>query len=322
MKAWPTGAVVAASFGSTPVAAPRSTAASVTLRAIGPAASWLALIGMTPARLHNPSVGLILMMLLAREWQTIEPSVVVPTAANREQQQRRRRWSRASAARVAIEDVGTFVWPLMPLQPLDDGWTWSRRPAGGLADDDRAGGLPVRRAMKRVVGSAPGERPGAAVVGVVRGGVDAADDDRDAEQRPVVPSRRASLAARVGRGPSPAAHSDHRVERRVELLDAMQIESGSSLGRTSVGSCPSSSWLPGSWSRRRQCPRPWCPGGLAARPVGAAALDTPTKRASKVVRTRERRRRRLLDEVERRRSRSDAGSGASARSARRAPRHG
>ena len=40
-------------------AAPRRTAASVTLRAIGPAVSWSAEIGTTPARLHSPSVGLI-----------------------------------------------------------------------------------------------------------------------------------------------------------------------------------------------------------------------------------------------------------------------
>ena len=73
--------MVAGSFGSSPVAAPRSTAASVTLRAIGPAVSWSALIGMTPARLHNPSVGLIPTTPLAPDGQTIEPSVSVPTAA-------------------------------------------------------------------------------------------------------------------------------------------------------------------------------------------------------------------------------------------------
>ncbi len=57
------------------------TAASVTLRANGPAVSWSALIGMTPARLHNPSVGLIPATPLAPEGQTIEPSVSVATAA-------------------------------------------------------------------------------------------------------------------------------------------------------------------------------------------------------------------------------------------------
>src|SRR5207244_12988752 len=79
--ACPAGSAVSASLGSTPVAAPRSTAASVTLRAIGPAVSWLPLIGTTPARLHNPSVGLIPTSPLAPDGQTTEPSVSVPTAA-------------------------------------------------------------------------------------------------------------------------------------------------------------------------------------------------------------------------------------------------
>src|SRR5215207_11581650 len=104
-----------------PVTAPRRTAASVTLRAIGPAVSWSALIGMTPARLHNPSVGLIPTTPLAPEGQTIEPSVSVPTAAT----------ARSAAATTAEPELephgfrsrtyGMFVWPPMPLQPLDEG---------------------------------------------------------------------------------------------------------------------------------------------------------------------------------------------------------
>src|SRR3954449_4840594 len=72
---------VAGSFGSTAATAPRTTAASVTLRAIGPAVSCSALIGTTPARLHSPSVGLIPTSLLAPDGHTTEPSVSVPTAA-------------------------------------------------------------------------------------------------------------------------------------------------------------------------------------------------------------------------------------------------
>src|SRR6187402_3485174 len=64
-----------------PVNAPRRTDASVTLRAIGPAVSWSALIGTTPARLRRPSVGLMPTMPFAPDGQTIEPSVSVPTAA-------------------------------------------------------------------------------------------------------------------------------------------------------------------------------------------------------------------------------------------------
>ena len=53
-------------------------AASVTLRVIGPAVSCSAEMGMTPARLTSPSVGLIPTMALAPAGHTIEPSVSVP----------------------------------------------------------------------------------------------------------------------------------------------------------------------------------------------------------------------------------------------------
>src|SRR5687768_18596532 len=101
-----------------PVAAPRRTAASVTLRAIGPAVSWSALIGITPARLHNPSVGLIPTTPLAPDGQTIEPSVSVPTAAT----------ARSAAATTPEPEpephglrsrpYGIVVWHPKPLQPL------------------------------------------------------------------------------------------------------------------------------------------------------------------------------------------------------------
>ena len=56
-------------------------AASVTVRAIGPAVSWLCEIGMIPERLISPSVGLMPTSELAFDGQTIEPSVSVPIAA-------------------------------------------------------------------------------------------------------------------------------------------------------------------------------------------------------------------------------------------------
>src|ERR1700682_6406813 len=56
-------------------------AASLTVRVIGPAVSWLCAIGMIPALLIRPTVGLIPTMPLAEEGQTIDPSVSVPIAA-------------------------------------------------------------------------------------------------------------------------------------------------------------------------------------------------------------------------------------------------
>lgn len=55
-------------------------AASRTVRAIGPAVSCDDEIGMIPARLINPTVGLIPTMPHAEEGQTMEPFVSVPIA--------------------------------------------------------------------------------------------------------------------------------------------------------------------------------------------------------------------------------------------------
>ena len=52
------GAVaVAASSGSLPAIAASSAAASATVRVIGPAVSWVELIGRMPVRLTRPTVG-------------------------------------------------------------------------------------------------------------------------------------------------------------------------------------------------------------------------------------------------------------------------
>src|SRR5256714_13427527 len=59
---------------------PGSTAASSTVRVIGPAESWLAEIGMMPAWLTTPTVGLIPTTPLALEGLMIEPSVSGPMA--------------------------------------------------------------------------------------------------------------------------------------------------------------------------------------------------------------------------------------------------
>ena len=55
-------------------------AASVTVRASGPAVSWSAVMGRMPWRLTSPSVGLMPTTLLAVPGLRIEPEVSVPTA--------------------------------------------------------------------------------------------------------------------------------------------------------------------------------------------------------------------------------------------------
>ena len=64
-----------------PVNAPSSSAASATVRAIGPAVSWVCEMGTIPARLIKPTVGLIPTMPLTDDGQTIEPLVSVPMAS-------------------------------------------------------------------------------------------------------------------------------------------------------------------------------------------------------------------------------------------------
>src|SRR6266508_6384926 len=78
---WPRLSEVAPSRGSIPAIAPSRMAASRTVRAMGPAVSWLCAMGMMPARLTRPSVGLMPTSPLLFEGQTMEPSVSVPMAA-------------------------------------------------------------------------------------------------------------------------------------------------------------------------------------------------------------------------------------------------
>ena len=180
----------------------------------------------------------------------------------------------------------------MPLQPLDDG------PDRKLAHSDRLA-LPMMIAPaafsccrdERVVGRAPGECPGA---GRRRhaGGVDVVlDDDRDPEQRTVV-----AVASRlVGRsrvGERRRADRDHRVERRVELADALEIEV-----RQLDGVQPVRVHQLLELRDRRRVDVDTGDRGVrrvGREAVGAAAPDTPSKRASRVVRTRERRSRLLI----------------------------
>src|SRR5262249_34606426 len=110
--------MVAASPGSAPANIVRRIAASVTVRAIGPAVSWLCAIGIIPERLMSPSVGLMPTRPLADEGQTTEPSVSVPPV-------RAQRWAAAALPEPELEPQGLrsstkgfFVCPPRPLQPL------------------------------------------------------------------------------------------------------------------------------------------------------------------------------------------------------------
>ena len=103
-----------------PVSAPSSTAASVTVRAIGPAVSWLCEIGTMPARLTRPTVGLMPTTPFDEEGQTIEPSVSVPIA-------RAHRLPLTAAPEPELDPhglrssaYGLRHCPPRPLQPLDE----------------------------------------------------------------------------------------------------------------------------------------------------------------------------------------------------------
>ena len=61
--------------------APRRTAASVTVRPIGPAVSWSSVIGMIPWRLIRPVVGRIPTSIVSAAGLTTDPAVSVPTFA-------------------------------------------------------------------------------------------------------------------------------------------------------------------------------------------------------------------------------------------------
>ena len=93
-------------------------AASVTVRTIGPAVSWLWAIGMIPAWATSPTVGLSPTIALLPAGQTIEPSVSVPTAIAH-------RLAAAATADPELEPQGSSarpyglrVKPPRALQPL------------------------------------------------------------------------------------------------------------------------------------------------------------------------------------------------------------
>src|SRR5205823_13594925 len=109
---------VAGSRGSSPAIALSNIVASATVRAIGPAVSWLWAMGMMPVRLTRPSVGLIPTSEFTLDGDTIEPSVSLPTAMAA-------RFAAVAAADPELDPEGLrssaygfFVCPPRALQPL------------------------------------------------------------------------------------------------------------------------------------------------------------------------------------------------------------
>ena len=169
-----------------------------------------------------------------------------------------------------------LVWPPMPLQPRRGRVGPEVRPLA-----DRLA-LPMMIAPAAfscaAMNASSGVLPASAHEPAGRrhaGRVDVVlDDDRDPEQRPVVAvAARLVRGARVGEGRR--ADRDHRVEHRVQLPDALEIELGQA-GRSSAGASPSAPAARGSSSRRRRCRRPWCSSGW---PPGRSAPRRRTPRA-------------------------------------------
>src|SRR5215208_378829 len=115
---WPALAAVAESRLSTPTSAPSTTAASATVRPCGPMVSCTCEIGITPARLVSPTVGLMPTTPHALAGHTIEPSVSVAIVAAASD-------AAAAAPEPELEPhglrsstYGILHWPPRPLQPL------------------------------------------------------------------------------------------------------------------------------------------------------------------------------------------------------------
>src|SRR3954452_19101122 len=109
---------VAGSRGSGPAMTSSRVTASRTVRAMGPAVSWVREMGTIPARLTRPTVGLMPTSPQAEEGEVIDPSVSVPMAAAQ----------RLAATATADPELdpdghrsrayGFRVWPPRPLHPL------------------------------------------------------------------------------------------------------------------------------------------------------------------------------------------------------------
>src|SRR5215218_5679673 len=103
-----------------PLIAPRRIAASLTVLVIGPAVSWLCAIGMIPARLTRPIVGLMPTSEFADDGHTTEPSVSVPIAAAHKFAATATPEPELEPQGLRSSTYGFLVCPPRPLQPLDD----------------------------------------------------------------------------------------------------------------------------------------------------------------------------------------------------------
>src|SRR6478735_719606 len=106
------------SFSSMPVNTFKSSAASFTVRVIGPAVSWVAEIGIIPDRLSKPTVGLIPTIPQNEAGAIMEPSVSVPMATVQ-------KLAATAAPEPELDPqgfrsrlTGFFVWPPRLLHPL------------------------------------------------------------------------------------------------------------------------------------------------------------------------------------------------------------
>ena len=103
-----------------PASAPSRSAASATVRAIGPAVSWVCEIGTIPVRLTKPTVGLIPTMPLTEEGQTIEPLVSVPIASGARPAETATAEPELEPQGLRSRKCGLRVSPPRALQPLVD----------------------------------------------------------------------------------------------------------------------------------------------------------------------------------------------------------
>jgi hypothetical protein len=132
-------------------------AASRTLRLIGPAVSWLWAMGMIPARLTSPSVGLRPTMPFAEDGQTIEPSVSVPMA-------RAQRFAATAPPEPELEPQGLrsstygfFACPPRALHPLLERGERMLAHSLRLAFPSRT--APASRSLRATVASRGGTDP-------------------------------------------------------------------------------------------------------------------------------------------------------------------
>src|SRR5215472_13900510 len=113
-------AAVAASAGSRPASTSSSSAASRTVRAIGPAVSWLCEMGTIPLRLMKPTVGFTPTSEHADAGETTDPSVSVPTATAHRLDATATAEPELDPEGLRSSAYGFRHWPPRPLQPLEE----------------------------------------------------------------------------------------------------------------------------------------------------------------------------------------------------------